>query len=46
LVASKVENPFIGRYERKSIPNQNPSNVNVIKIDQAKESETETNNYF
>ena len=35
-----------GRYEKKSVPNQIPANVNVIKIDQIKENETEVNNYF
>ena len=42
----KKANPFIGRYEKKSVPNQIPANVNVIKIDQIKENETEVNNYF
>jgi hypothetical protein len=42
----KKANPFIGTYERKSVPNQIPANVNVIKIGQTKENETETNNYF
>lgn len=42
----KRANPFIGRYERKSVPHQVPANVNVIKIGQNKENETETNNYF
>ncbi len=42
----KRANPFAGRYERKSVPSKNPANVNVNKIGQTKENETETNNYF
>ena len=42
----KRANPFIGRYERKSVPNKNPEIVNIIKIDPIKENVTETNNYF
>nr|MBP6980068.1 type IV secretion system DNA-binding domain-containing protein [Candidatus Curtissbacteria bacterium] len=42
----KKANPFIGRYERKSVPSKNLGKVNVIKIDQIKENETEVNNYF
>ena len=42
----KKANPFIGRYERKSVPSKNLAKPNLIKIDQAKENETETNNYF
>jgi len=42
----KRANPFIGRYERKSVPNQNLAKVNLIKIGQTKENETEANNYF
>ena len=42
----KKANPFIGRYERKSVPSKNLGKANVIKIDQIKENETEVNNYF
>ena len=42
----KKANPFIGRYEKKSVPSKNLGKVNVIKIDQIKENETEVNNYF
>jgi type IV secretory pathway TraG/TraD family ATPase VirD4 len=42
----KKANPLIGRYERKSVPSKNLGKVNVIKIDQIKENETEVNNYF
>lgn len=42
----KRANQFTGRYERKSIPNQNIAKINLIKIDQTKEKETWHDGYF